>query len=627
MANMFDENGNYNKTEWKPGDRITAGKLNKIEESLEAINNNDIERHKEADERLDALEEQNEAVEERFDELEDLVADNKSEVDTAIYEVHSKMDRLEQEMNDGIDTVEAIAHTVDDKIAEADVSMKAQVAEAKDIVDQGKVDMETMVAEVEGELEDIIKKITISVTDYGAKGDGVTNDTASIQKALNEIKPYSTLYFPPGSYIIETLTIPKNKLGLKIFGASMQTTKLIFSSNKAFSCLSGYITFKNMEVRGCGVNASILFSDDRDELTADFDITLKDCLFTKSQNLLDIKGRGVILEGCTLKEWLEGGNIINANFPNPLEGDNTWTQTLVTGFRSFIIRNNRFHFVTSTILNNTGYNAKNLTGVHIIGNYIEGAMKFINGYVRDLLVKGNTQYQVPTNNTHTALFTLRGGDNINIDLLFSLSNRDSDVGYDSILISDGVINNMCLTGVIYGLKTKGVELKGGGSQIKIDLNIRRIQGGSSTHFVHFIEGTEATTFRNIDIKCRLESPNADFIGFEADETVTVLNYSTEMIMSGVYGTYSKGLNPLNCVSQPSITKTYIGNGAKTTINLKFMPRTVQIIGIEGNGETPTYNNISVANYSSANIITIEDGGFTVTGAANVKGKKYIYITT
>lgn len=120
MANMFDENGNYNKTEWKPGDRITAGKLNKIEESLEAINNNDIERHKEADERLDALEEQKEAVEERFDELEDLVADNKTEVDTAIYEVHSKMDRLEQELNEGIDEIHNVAETVDGKIASAD---------------------------------------------------------------------------------------------------------------------------------------------------------------------------------------------------------------------------------------------------------------------------------------------------------------------------------------------------------------------------------------------------------------------------------------------------------------------------------------------------------------------------
>ena len=62
MANMFDEDGAYNKTEWKAGDKITAAKLNKIELSLEAINNNDIDRHVEADSRLDALTEELEAI-------------------------------------------------------------------------------------------------------------------------------------------------------------------------------------------------------------------------------------------------------------------------------------------------------------------------------------------------------------------------------------------------------------------------------------------------------------------------------------------------------------------------------------------------------------------------------------
>lgn len=119
MANMFDENGNYNKTEWKPGDRITAGKLNKIEESLEAINNNDIERHKEADERLDALEEQKEAVEERFDELEDLVADNKSKVDTAIYEVHSKMNRLEEQAQNNNEVTNERMEELNDLVVDA----------------------------------------------------------------------------------------------------------------------------------------------------------------------------------------------------------------------------------------------------------------------------------------------------------------------------------------------------------------------------------------------------------------------------------------------------------------------------------------------------------------------------
>ena len=37
----FDANGNYNKTDWETGDRITEGKLNKIEDALDKINQNE----------------------------------------------------------------------------------------------------------------------------------------------------------------------------------------------------------------------------------------------------------------------------------------------------------------------------------------------------------------------------------------------------------------------------------------------------------------------------------------------------------------------------------------------------------------------------------------------------------
>lgn len=215
MANMFDENGNYNKTEWKPGDRITAGKLNKIEESLEAINNNDIERHKEADERLDALEEQNEVVEERFDELEDLVADNKSEVDTAIYEVHSKMDRLEQEMNDGIDTVEAIAHTVDDKIADADASMKAQVAEVE-------ANLEGLHAKDEELSEQLAHIKNINILECGAKLDGVTDDSEALLSAIEFNKP---IYIPFGVLYVGNPVVIENKDSFELYGNATISVK------------------------------------------------------------------------------------------------------------------------------------------------------------------------------------------------------------------------------------------------------------------------------------------------------------------------------------------------------------------------------------------------------------------
>src|SRR5262245_59715611 len=46
-------------------------------------------------------------------------------------------------------------------------------------------------------------------TTYGAVGDGVTDDTAAIQKGLNTLGPKNpTLYFPAGTYrITQTLTL------------------------------------------------------------------------------------------------------------------------------------------------------------------------------------------------------------------------------------------------------------------------------------------------------------------------------------------------------------------------------------------------------------------------------------
>ena len=117
MANMFNEDGTYNKTEWKAGDKITAVKLNKIELSLEAINNNDIDRHVEADSRLDILEERiaNTPDNEQMDALEDMVKDNKDAADLAIYSINQKIESLESVNNcritEGIQLTKTLSET------------------------------------------------------------------------------------------------------------------------------------------------------------------------------------------------------------------------------------------------------------------------------------------------------------------------------------------------------------------------------------------------------------------------------------------------------------------------------------------------------------------------------------
>ena len=54
-------------------------------------------------------------------------------------------------------------------------------------------------------------KDTISVKDFGAAGDGSTNDTTAIQNALNAGAGTANVYIPPGTYIVhDTILIPSN---------------------------------------------------------------------------------------------------------------------------------------------------------------------------------------------------------------------------------------------------------------------------------------------------------------------------------------------------------------------------------------------------------------------------------
>jgi hypothetical protein len=168
----FDENGKYIKTNWKAGDKITSTKLNKIEESIEAVNDNDISRHVEADTRLDALEAKDVAHDKELTNIKKTIADNKAAAELGDYEINSRMQLLEEELNEGIEEVHNVAETVDGKIAQAESDMAAQVNAAQANmtaqVKQGKADMEAMVAEVEADLEglhdgiDIISNTVVS---------------------------------------------------------------------------------------------------------------------------------------------------------------------------------------------------------------------------------------------------------------------------------------------------------------------------------------------------------------------------------------------------------------------------------------------------------------------------------
>jgi len=94
----------------------------------------------------------------------------------------------------------------------------------------------------------------ISVKDFGAKGDGVTDDTAAIQAAINTS---GLVYFPPGNYLT-TSTITKASGSLKILGSGIDSAVVLKSgdSDLFLYTAAGVLTISDITLTAKTVMAS-----------------------------------------------------------------------------------------------------------------------------------------------------------------------------------------------------------------------------------------------------------------------------------------------------------------------------------------------------------------------------------
>lgn len=176
VGDTFNESGNYNKTKWETGDRISEGKLNKIEDAIDKINENEVN---------------NTAVLSR-------------RIDNNFNVLDSIMDEIKQNSQEKIREIESeLAQT------------NAQLSE----VDK----------------KDINRRI-IYVDDFGAKGDG-SDDTIAIKKAVEhlawqinsdattpqELNSGGILKFTEGNYKFDDVVLP---MGTRVEGEGMWNTRI-----------------------------------------------------------------------------------------------------------------------------------------------------------------------------------------------------------------------------------------------------------------------------------------------------------------------------------------------------------------------------------------------------------------
>ena len=106
----------------------------------------------------------------------------------------------------------------------------------------------------------MVSGAVISVIDYGAVGDGSTDDTSAINAALAAASSGDAVYFPTGNYKI-TSQITFNTNNVCIFGEGSTQTIITYAgastTNDIFLMGNGTNELKNLSLKGIRITSTV----------------------------------------------------------------------------------------------------------------------------------------------------------------------------------------------------------------------------------------------------------------------------------------------------------------------------------------------------------------------------------
>lgn len=318
----------------------------------------------------------------------------------------------------------------------------------------------------------------VNVKDYGAVGDGVTDDTAAIQAAVDT---GLDVFFPQGRYII-TSTITVNTRGQALYGTLSAPGKeditstdhgsvLEFSIDDAatddmFLVTLSQVSFVNLKFIGdSGSTNDTAIRFQKDSNTDDVDSVVKECGFNNWKYGIYNTGRALTATGNTFS--IVGDTSIYLDWDgSDDQGDLIQTDDLYKG-RKFKISDNRFHGGVAISVINFILRGAIITGnvsdittqfIHVLKGTTTSGMNgcVIDGNIMDLSIQEPIDFEEATVCINTVISNNRIGGSI-ADTIDGTSRRPyAGITFDGIDIIDGVI---IAGNAIYGTDACGISLR------------------------------------------------------------------------------------------------------------------------------------------------------------------------
>lgn len=232
----------------------------------------------------------------------------------------------------------------------------------------------------------------ISAKDFGAKGDGATNDTAALTawaNAINAASPGCRAYLPSGQYLITAPLPIITTSGVTIFGDGWAQTA--FQKGSCITATTGWSGAAMMTLAGEGIELAWITIDGAGRAN-NLVVTGANCRLTEMSTHGTVAG-GVAVDGQTgsVSLWMTSCRINGINFPNTgiqlndtdaiIVGckpvSNTYNVVLLAGASGTILANN--HMTPGSGGANCVFISGSPSHIQIIGNrfdnYLQSAIQ------------------------------------------------------------------------------------------------------------------------------------------------------------------------------------------------------------------------------------------------------------